>query len=206
MPYPTPRTVRRALGVLESLPAEALADLAERLIDRVDALGPDPDLEEEQDCCGADDDHPARAMFGAGADWSAGSAEDAEEDDPGEEDDPQGDHRHDPDREGASAPVTGPAEGSPFQPDGAAWIGGDAIVENLFMRLATEWEGFTIHPERFHDAGETVVVEGRYTGTYIATGVSADQQCCHVFTFENGKLARFQQFTDTAQLQKTMGL
>ena len=96
------------------------------------------------------------------------------------------------------------AEGSPYQPSGAAWIGGDAIVENLFMRLATEWDGFTIHPERFHDAGETVVVEGRYTGTYIATGVSADQQCCHVFTFENGKLVRFQQFTDTAQLQKTM--
>jgi ketosteroid isomerase-like protein len=96
------------------------------------------------------------------------------------------------------------AEGSPYQPSGAAWIGGDAIVENLFMKLVTEWEGYTLHPQRFHDAGETVVVEGRYTGTYVATGVSADQQYCHVFTFENGKLARFQQYTDTAQMQKAM--
>jgi uncharacterized protein len=96
------------------------------------------------------------------------------------------------------------AEGSPYQPSGAAWIGAEAIVENLFMKLVTEWEGYTLHPERFHDAGETVVVEGRYTGTYIATGVSADQQYCHVFRFENGKLARFQQYTDTAQMQKAM--
>ena len=97
------------------------------------------------------------------------------------------------------------AEGNPYQPSGAAWIGGEAIVENLFMKLATEWEGFALHPERFHDAGDTVVVEGRYTGAYTATGLSHDQQYCHVLTFENGKLARFQQFTDTAQLQKTMG-
>ncbi len=94
------------------------------------------------------------------------------------------------------------AGGNPYQPSGAAWIGGEAIVENL--KLAAEWKNFTMHPERFHDAGETVVVEGRQTGTYIATGVSADQQCCHVFTFENGKVARFQLLTDTAQMQKAM--
>ncbi|MDX6621524.1 MAG: uncharacterized protein QOK36_3910 [Gaiellales bacterium] len=97
------------------------------------------------------------------------------------------------------------AEGNPYQPSGAAWVGGDAIVENLFMKLGSEWEGFAIHPERFHDAGETVVVEGRYSGKCIATGIDADVQYCHVFTFENDKLARFQQFTDTAQFQKAMG-
>jgi uncharacterized protein len=73
------------------------------------------------------------------------------------------------------------------------------------MRLATEWEAFSIHPARFHDAGDTVVVEGRYSGTYIATGTAIDQQCCHVFTFANDKLTQFQQFTDTAQFQSAMG-
>ncbi len=97
------------------------------------------------------------------------------------------------------------AEGNPYQPSGAPWIGGDAIVENLFMKLGTEWEGFALHPERFHDAGQTVVVEGRYSGKYTATGIDADLQYCHVFTFEDDKLARFQQFTDTAQFQKAMG-
>jgi uncharacterized protein len=97
------------------------------------------------------------------------------------------------------------AEGNPYQPSGAPWIGGDAIVENLFMKLGTEWDGFSIHPERFHDAGQTVVAEGRYTGTCIATGIAIDSQYCHVFTFDGDKLARFQQFTDTAQFQKAMG-
>ena len=97
------------------------------------------------------------------------------------------------------------AEGNPYQPSGAPWIGPDAIVENLCMKLGTEWEGFAVLPERFHDAGQTVVVEGRYSGTYAATGTHADLQYCHVFTFEGDKLARFQQFTDTAQFQKAMG-
>ncbi len=53
MPHPDPRTIRRALNVLERLPHEALADLAERLIDRLDAAGPELDLELETDACDA---------------------------------------------------------------------------------------------------------------------------------------------------------
>ena len=56
IPQPDPRTIQRALGVLERLPHEALADLAERLIDRLDVAGPDPDLEPEEDCCNACED------------------------------------------------------------------------------------------------------------------------------------------------------
>lgn len=53
MRHPDPRTIRRALGVLERLPHEALADLTERLVDRLDAAEPDPDLEPEEDACPA---------------------------------------------------------------------------------------------------------------------------------------------------------
>jgi ketosteroid isomerase-like protein len=97
------------------------------------------------------------------------------------------------------------AEGNPYQPSGAAWVGGDAIVENLFMKLATEWHGFSVHPGQYHDAGDTVVVEGRYTGKYLATGIAVDSQYCHVFKFKGGKVTSFQQYTDTAQFQKAMG-
>ena len=75
------------------------------------------------------------------------------------------------------------AEGNPYQPSGAAWVGADAIVENLFMKLATEWDGFSLHPGQYHDAGDTVVVEGRYMGKYLATGTAVDSQYCHVFKF-----------------------
>ncbi len=98
------------------------------------------------------------------------------------------------------------AEGNPYELSGKAWIGPDAILQNLFMKLGSEWDAFTVHPKDFHDAGDTVVVEGRYTGTYKATGKSLDAQVCHVFKIKNGKLTSFQQFVDTAQLQEVMGI
>jgi len=50
------------------------------------------------------------------------------------------------------------------------------VVNNLFVRLAEEWDGFTVHPGTYHDAGDVVVAEVRYTGTYKATGKSMDTQ------------------------------
>ena len=97
------------------------------------------------------------------------------------------------------------AEGHPYQPSGEAWHGPDAVVQNLFIRLGTEWDGFTVTPRDFHDAGPVVVVEGRYTGTHKDTGKSLDAQVCHVWKVRDGKLASFQQFVDTAQLQDVAG-
>jgi uncharacterized protein len=97
------------------------------------------------------------------------------------------------------------AEGNPYQPSGEAWQGPDAVVQNLFMRLATEWDGFTVHPGEFHDAGDAVVVEVRYTGTYKQTGRKLDAQVCHVWTIRGGKVTSFQQYADTAQLQDVQG-
>lgn len=97
------------------------------------------------------------------------------------------------------------AEGNPYMPSGEPWVGPDAILNSLFMKLGAEWEGFTVHPRSFHGAGDSVIVEGRYTGTYRATGKRADAQMCHVWDVKNGKLTRFQQYMDTAQLQDVMG-
>ena len=97
------------------------------------------------------------------------------------------------------------AEGNPYKPDGEPWIGGDAIVQNLFLRLATEWDGFTVTPNEFYDAGDTIAVECRYTGGYKATGKRIDAQVCHVWKFRNGKANSFQQYVDTAQMQEAMG-
>ena len=57
------------------------------------------------------------------------------------------------------------AEGNPYQPDGTAWSGPQAVLENIFMRIDAEWDGFTVNVRTLHDAGEYVVMEGRYTGT-----------------------------------------
>jgi ketosteroid isomerase-like protein len=97
------------------------------------------------------------------------------------------------------------AEGNPYMPSGEAWVGPDAIVNNLFVKLVEEWDGFTVQPQTFHDAGDVVVVEARYTGTYKATGKPMDAQVCHVWTVKDGKVVKFQQYVDTAKLQDAMG-
>lgn len=98
------------------------------------------------------------------------------------------------------------AEGNPYMPSGEAWVGPDAVLNNLFMKLGSEWDGFTVHPKSFHDAGGSVTVEARYSGTYKATWKSMDTQVCHVWDVKDGKLTRFQQYLDTAKFQDAMGV
>ena len=97
------------------------------------------------------------------------------------------------------------ADGHPYQPDGEPWVGVDAIRENLFDNLDSEWDGFTVSPQEFHDAGDTVVVECRYTGVHNTTGKRLDAQACHVWRLRNGEVTGFQQYVDTAQLFDAMG-
>ena len=97
------------------------------------------------------------------------------------------------------------AEGNPYNPSGQPWVGPDAVMNNLFMRLGSEWDGFTVHPRAFHGAGDSVIVEARYTGTFKPTGKSMDTQVCHVWDIKDGKVTRFQQYVDTAKLHDVMG-
>ena len=97
------------------------------------------------------------------------------------------------------------AESNPYMPSGEAWVGPDAVLSNLLIRLGAEWDGFTVHPKSFHDAGGSVIVEARYSGSYKATGKKMDTQVCHVFDIRDGKVTRFQQYVDTAKLQSVMG-
>jgi uncharacterized protein len=96
------------------------------------------------------------------------------------------------------------AENNPYMPSGEAWIGPDAVLSNLFMRLGAEWEGFSVHPKAFHDAHDSVIVEARYSGRYKATGKSMDTQVCHIWDVKDGKVTRFQQYVDTAKLRDVM--
>lgn len=98
------------------------------------------------------------------------------------------------------------AEGNPYEMSGKAWIGGDAITQNLFVKLVEDWDGFTVTPASFHDAGDSVVAEGRYTGTHKGTGKSINMQFCHIWKLSGGKVTSFQQYCDTAQIQDAAGV
>ena len=98
------------------------------------------------------------------------------------------------------------AEGSPYHPGPNGWTGPDAIVANLFTKMGDDWAEFTIHPMQLHEAGDLVVTEGRYSGQHKVTGKTLDCQVCHIWTLQGGKVARFQQYVDTAQMQDVMGI
>jgi hypothetical protein len=85
--------------------------------------------------------------------------------------------------------------------DQSPYVGVDALLNGLFGRLGGEWEGFAAVPREIIDGGDTVVSLGRYGGVYKATGVEVDAQYVHVFKFKDGKIAAFQQYTDTAQFK-----
>ena len=85
--------------------------------------------------------------------------------------------------------------------DKSPYIGVDAVLTGLFARLGGEWDGFSAVPHEIVDGGETVVALGRYGGVYKATGVKVNAQFVHVFGFKDGKVASFQQYTDTAQFK-----
>ena len=98
------------------------------------------------------------------------------------------------------------AENNPYQMSGKAWIGGDAVTRNLFVKLAEDWDGFTVTPTSLHDAGDSVVAEGRYTGTHKSTGKAIDVQFCHVWRLSGGRVKSFQQYCDTYQCRRAAGL
>jgi ketosteroid isomerase-like protein len=60
-------------------------------------------------------------------------------------------------------------------------------------------------PEEILDAGDKVVSRGRYHGAYKKTGTKISAQFVHVWKLSDGKILRFQQYTDTLQVTKAMG-
>ena len=93
------------------------------------------------------------------------------------------------------------AEGFPY---GGTYIGPDAVLEGVFMRLGTEWEGFAAVPDELIDGGETVVALGQYSGKYKATGKSFRANFAHVWQLRDGKAVRFVQYVDTLLVQRAM--
>lgn len=87
------------------------------------------------------------------------------------------------------------AEGGPY---GGVSVGPNAVLENVFMKIGAEWDGFAAIPSEFVADGSTVVALGEYSGTYKSTGKSFKAPFAHVWKFDAGKATSFHQYADTA--------
>ena len=93
------------------------------------------------------------------------------------------------------------AEGFPY---GGTYIGGNAILENVFMKLGGEWEGFSAVPDEFLDAGDNIVALGNYSGKYKESNKSMKVPFAHVWTLRDGKIIKFVQYTDTLKVSEAL--
>jgi uncharacterized protein len=90
---------------------------------------------------------------------------------------------------------------------GGVYTGPNAILENVFMKFATEWEGFSVVPNKIVDGGDGNVVScGTYSGKYLRTGKSMLVPFAHEWEFRNGKIVKFRQYLDTVLVARGLGL
>ena len=89
-------------------------------------------------------------------------------------------------------------------PCAGTYHGRDAIVKNVFMALGAMFDDYTFTLERLLDAGNDVVGIGNYTARHKISGKALNARVVHVWTVENGKVRRFEQFTDTLLVSEAM--
>ena len=82
------------------------------------------------------------------------------------------------------------------------YVGPQAVAEGVFGRLMTDWDGFSVTPQRYVSEGDVVVVTGRYRATHKATRTPLDAQFVHVWTIRDGRVVEFQQHADTLQFAR----
>ena len=90
---------------------------------------------------------------------------------------------------------------------GGTYNGPNAVLENVFMKLGTEWEGFSAVPSKIVDGGDgNVAAFGTYSGKYLATGKSISVPFADEWELGDGKVVKFRQHTDTAVIERDLGL
>jgi ketosteroid isomerase-like protein len=93
------------------------------------------------------------------------------------------------------------AEGFPY---GGTYKGPNAVLEGVFMKLGTEWDGYAAVPIEFIDAGDNVIALGEYSGKYKATGKRFRANFAHIWTLRDGKAIKFVQYTDTLKVHEAL--
>ena len=88
--------------------------------------------------------------------------------------------------------------------DQSPYVGIDAVLKLIFGRLFADWDDFSMRPGEILGGGEVVIASGRFVGTFKANGAYINAQFVQVFQFKDGKIAKCQMYTDTAQFKESI--
>src|SRR5262245_52005711 len=87
-------------------------------------------------------------------------------------------------------------DGVPFA---GTWRGHEGL-RRFFSTVADAQDVVRFQPERFVAQDDVVIVLGRFAMRVKATGNDAVSEWAHVWTIEGGKVARFREYVDTANV------
>ena len=78
------------------------------------------------------------------------------------------------------------------------------VAEGMLIPLAAEWSSFALSPTELiaGDDGHTVVSLGHFSCVHGGTGKRADAGYAHIWTVQEGKIARFRQYIDTLAIEE----
>lgn len=82
--------------------------------------------------------------------------------------------------------------------------GRERVLKKVFEPVRREVDDFEVVPEEFIDAGDRVVVLGRYRGHGTDTGVTLDAAFAHVWTMRHGKVIQYRDYYDTANWLRSL--
>jgi uncharacterized protein len=89
-------------------------------------------------------------------------------------------------------------------PGGGRHVGAESVLDNVFAKFRTEWKSWEAPVNEWIDAGETIIALGEYRGIHQRTGKTMTAAFAHVYRVRNGRITKFQQFTDTAKVAEAM--
>lgn len=97
------------------------------------------------------------------------------------------------------------AENFPYA-DENPYVGPEAVLNRVFGRCASEWDGFAVEISTLFDAGDHVIATGRYRAVWPSTGRTMHPQIVHIWTLADGKVVSFQQHVDTLDVALARGV
>ncbi|MNV51623.1 SnoaL-like domain protein [compost metagenome] len=89
-------------------------------------------------------------------------------------------------------------------PYAGTYTGPEAIIANVFQRLATEWIGYSAKVHTYLADGDRVAAFGVYSGTYRATGKAMTATFAHLYRLQNGKIVSMEQYVDSAMVREAL--
>ena len=85
-------------------------------------------------------------------------------------------------------------------PYAGTYTGPQAIIANVFHRLANEWIDYRAQVHSYLADGDRVAAFGVYSGTYRETGRAMSATFAHLYRLNDGKIVSMEQYVDSAMV------